>query len=148
MRLIGWLCVIAAPLAMTLGVLAAQTNNRVYGELCGQGRIWACGIAGAEAARMWLMVAVGLLAYGMLMPHSARHADATPLVAIVIAIVLARFVVGLPLTPLTGVLAAFGGSLWAALAQGIGIGPPSIAALLLVLGLRSAVRRVGSRGAG
>jgi hypothetical protein len=66
MRLIGWLCVIAAPLAMTLGVLAAQTNNRVYGELCGQGRIWACGIAGAEAARMWLMVAVGLLAYGIL----------------------------------------------------------------------------------
>ena len=66
MRLIGWLCVIAAPLAMTLGVLVAQMNTRVYGELCGQGRIWACGIAGAEAARTWLMVAVGLLAYGIL----------------------------------------------------------------------------------
>ena len=66
MRLIGWLCVIAAPLAMTLGVLVAPMNTRVSGELCGQGRIWACGIAGAEAARMWLMVAVGLLAYGIL----------------------------------------------------------------------------------
>ena len=66
MRVIGWLCVIAAPLAMTLGVLVAQMNTRVYGELCGQGRIWACGIAGAEAARMCLMVAVGLLAYGIL----------------------------------------------------------------------------------
>jgi len=66
MRLIGWLCVIAAPLAMTLSVLLARVNNRVYGELCGQGRIWACAICGAEAARMWLMVAVGLLAYGIL----------------------------------------------------------------------------------
>ena len=52
--------------AMTLGVLVAQMNTRVYGELCGQGRIWACGIAGVEATRMWLMVAVGLLAYGIL----------------------------------------------------------------------------------
>jgi len=66
MRLIGWLCVIAAPLAMTLSVLLARVNNRVYGELCGQGRIWACALGGAEAARMWLMVAVGLLAYGIL----------------------------------------------------------------------------------
>jgi hypothetical protein len=66
MRLIGWLCVAAAPLAMTLSVLLARVNNRVYGELCGQGRIWACAIGGAEAARMWLMVAVGLLAYGIL----------------------------------------------------------------------------------
>ena len=66
MRLIGWLCVIAAPLAMTLSVLLARVNNRVYGELCGQGRIWACAIGGAEAARMWLMVAVGLLTYGIL----------------------------------------------------------------------------------
>jgi hypothetical protein len=90
----------------------------------------------------------GLLAYGMLVPRSARHADATPLVAIVVAILLARFVVGLPLTPMTGVLAAFGGSLWAALAQGWGIGPPSVVGLVLVLGLRSAVRRVGSHGAG
>jgi len=32
MRLIGWLCVIAAPLAMTLSVLLARVNNRVYGE--------------------------------------------------------------------------------------------------------------------
>jgi len=66
MRLIGWLCVIAAPLAMTLSVLLARVNNRVYGELCGQGRIWACALGGAAAARMWLMVAVGLLAYGIL----------------------------------------------------------------------------------
>ncbi len=90
----------------------------------------------------------GLLAYGMLMPHSPPHGDLTPLVSIVVAILLARFVVGLPLTPMTGVLAAFGGSLWAALAQGWGIEPPSVVALVFVLGLRSAVRRVGSRGAG
>jgi hypothetical protein len=90
----------------------------------------------------------GLLAYGMLMPHSPPHGDLTPLASIVVAILLARFFVGLPITPMTGVLAAFAGSLWAALAQGLGIEPPSIAALVLVLGLRSAVRRVGSRGAG
>jgi hypothetical protein len=91
----------------------------------------------------WDMV-TGLLAYGMLMPHSPPHGDLTPLVSIVVAILLARFVVGLPLTPMTGVLAAFGGSLWAALAQGWGIGPPSVVGLVLVLGLRGAVRRVAS----
>jgi len=90
----------------------------------------------------------GLLAYGTMMPHSAPHGDLTPLVSIVVAILLARFVVRLPVTPMTGVLAAFAGSLWAALAQAWGIEPPSIVALVLVLGLRSAVRRVASRGAG
>ena len=89
-----------------------------------------------------------IAAYGVVLPPSEVHPDFTPIVSIIVAICVARFVVGLRLTPMMSVLAAFGGSLWAALAEGLGIMPPSVAALALVLGLRGAVRRAASRGTG
>jgi len=89
-----------------------------------------------------------IVAYGVVLPPSDVRPDFTPIVSMVVAICLARFVVGLRLTPMIAVLAAFAGSLWAALAEGLGIVPPSVAALALVLGLRGAVRRASSRGTG
>jgi hypothetical protein len=81
MRLLGWLCVIVSPLVMTLGVLFVREDNRVYNTLCGQGRIWACGKAGEPLP--WLLVAVGLLAYGILIlairpPQARRSNDDDP----------------------------------------------------------------------
>jgi hypothetical protein len=78
-----------------------------------------------------------LLAYGVSIPPAARHLDLTPLLAIIGGIAIWRFVVGAPLTPLTGAIAAFSGALWAYLAEGWGLIPPSVAALLLVVLLRS-----------
>lgn len=84
-----------------------------------------------------------LLAYGVSIPPAARHLDLTPLLAIIGGIVIARFVVGARLTPMTAVWAAFCGALWAYLAERWGLVPPSLAVLLLVFALRSASPRAG-----
>jgi hypothetical protein len=84
-----------------------------------------------------------LLAYGVSIPPAARHLDLTPLLAIIGGILIARSVVGARLTPMTAVLAAFCGALWAYLAERWGLVPPSIAAFVLVCALRSASPRAG-----
>lgn len=84
-----------------------------------------------------------LLAYGMSIQPGPRHLDLTPLVAILAAILIARFLVGLALTPPTVVGAAFAGALWAYLAEPWGIAAPSMAAFLLIVVLRQLRRRIG-----
>jgi hypothetical protein len=77
-----------------------------------------------------------ILAYGMSVPPGPRHLDLTPLTAIVTAILVARFLVGLRLSPPTVVGAAFAGALWAYLTEPWGLVVPSTAALLLIMFLR------------
>jgi hypothetical protein len=84
------------------------------------------------------------LAYGMSVPPGPRHLDLTPLIAIVTAIVIARFLVGLKLTPPTVAGAAFVGALWAYLAEPWGLVTPSSLALLLIVVLRRV--RLGGNG--
>jgi hypothetical protein len=85
-----------------------------------------------------------VLAYGMSVPPGPRHLDLTPLMAIVTAIVIARFLVGLKLTPRTVASAAFVGALWAYLAEPWGLVAPSLLALLLIVVLRRV--RLGGKG--
>jgi len=85
-----------------------------------------------------------VLAYGMSVAPGPRHLDLTPLVAIVTAIVIARFLVGLRLTPPTVAGAAFAGALWAFLAEPWGLLAPSSLALLLIVVLRRV--RLGGNG--
>ena len=66
----------------------------------------------------------------------APHLDLTPLVSIVGAIVILRFVVGMRLSPMSLTMAAFGGALWAYLIAVWGLAPPSVAALFVVISLR------------
>jgi hypothetical protein len=82
-----------------------------------------------------------VLAYGMSVQPGPRHLDLTPLVAILAAIVIARFVVGLALSPPTIVGATFSGALWAYLAEPLGLAAPSVAAILLIVVLRGVRRR-------
>lgn len=83
-----------------------------------------------------------VLAYGVSVAPYSRHLDLTPITAIVVAILVARFVVGMRLTPLGAALAAFAGALWAYLAEGWGLVVPSLAALVITLSLRAVVRRL------
>ena len=66
MRLIGWLCVVGAGLSMILGVLIGRENMRVYRELCARGRFWACSQDGMPAFTTGAIIAIGLLAFGIL----------------------------------------------------------------------------------
>jgi hypothetical protein len=84
------------------------------------------------------------LAYGMSVPPGTRHLDLTPLIAIVCSIVIARFLVGLRLTPPAAAGAAFAGALWAYLAEPWGLLTPSFLALLLIIVLRKV--RQGAKG--
>jgi hypothetical protein len=93
---------------------------------------------------MRLVHVESLFGYGVWIPPAPRHLDLTPLVAILTALVIARFVVGVRLSPPTAVGAAFVGALWAYLAQPLGLVIPSMAALLLVIVLRWV--RVGGGG--
>ena len=81
-----------------------------------------------------------VLGYGVSVSPAPRHLDLTPILAIIAAILIIRFVVGVRLTPMSSVLAAFAGALWAYLAQGWGFAVPSLAALVVTLSLRAAVR--------
>jgi hypothetical protein len=87
-----------------------------------------------------------VLGYGMILraDQQAASPDLAPMLAILSALAIARFVVGLRLTPMSGVVAAFAGALWAFLVPGWGLVPPSVAALTLILSARAIVRR--SRG--
>lgn len=85
-----------------------------------------------------------VLGYGMsIPPPELRHADLTPLIAMIAAILLVRFVVGIRLTPMSAVQAAFVGALWAYLAEPWGLVIPSALAVVVVALLRV---HVGSRG--
>jgi hypothetical protein len=81
-----------------------------------------------------------ILAYGMSVQPGPRHLDLTPLTAIVVAILIARFMIGLRLSPPTVVGAAFAGALWAYLAEPWGLAGPSVVALLIIVALRRSVR--------
>jgi len=80
MRLIGWLCVIGSGLSLVAGILVARDNMRVYRELCARGRLWACGRDGMPAFTTGAIIAVGLLAFGILIlairRPRARRSDA------------------------------------------------------------------------
>lgn len=79
--------------------------------------------------------ALGLLAYGVAFPTRGRaYADLTPIVSMLVAVVLARLVLGLRLTSFTIVLAAFCGALWAYLAEPWGlVAPTALAAFGLIV---------------
>jgi len=89
-----------------------------------------------------------ILAYGMSVQPGPRHLDLTPLTAIVASILIARFLIGLRLSPPTVVGAAFAGALWAYLAEPWGLVRPSMIALLLVIVLRRSIRLGGSERIG
>lgn len=67
--------------------------------------------------------------------------DPTSLLAIIAALLLVRYAVGVRLSPLSGTAAAFGGALWAHTAGGWGPGPPTVAALVILIALRAGSRR-------
>jgi len=84
-----------------------------------------------------------LLAYGMSIQPGPRHLDLTPVVAILAAILIVRFVIGLALTPPTLVGAAFAGALWAYLAEPLGVATPTLVAFLLIVVIRRIRRQLG-----
>ena len=88
-----------------------------------------------------------VLGYGVSPFPVHPHGDLTPIVAILTGLLIARFVVGMRLTPMSAVFAAFGGALWAYLAQAWGLTLPSLVALIVVLSLRAVTRRVHRGGA-
>jgi hypothetical protein len=67
--------------------------------------------------------------------------DPTSLLAMLAALMLVRFAVGVRLTPVSVAAAAFGGALWALAAAGWGPGPPTVAAVVIIVALRAGVRR-------
>ena len=90
-----------------------------------------------------------VLSYGMVVPPGPRHLDLTPLTAIVVALLVARFVVGFRLTPMTGVNAAFAGALWAYLAEVWGLAIPTAIAVIVSVVLRARVHSArAARGGG
>ncbi|MGH9247165.1 MAG: hypothetical protein ACRD29_23165 [Acidimicrobiales bacterium] len=74
----------------------------------------------------------------------AGPADLTPLVAMVAAVLILRFVVGVRLTVMTATLAVCAGALWASIIERWGVALPSAAAAVLLTGLRTAVGRARS----
>ena len=66
MRVIGWLCVIGSGLALVAGILVGRDNLRVYRELCRRGQVWACGMDGMPAFTTGAVMALALLAFGIL----------------------------------------------------------------------------------
>jgi hypothetical protein len=71
-------------------------------------------------------------------------ADFTPVLAIVAAILVARFVIGARLTMLTLVVAAAAGAAWAAAIPQWGFTAPTLAAVLAVSALRVWIDRARS----
>jgi len=80
------------------------------------------------------------LAIGVPIPWApAGPADFTPLVAMLGAILILRFVVGVRLTVMTTMLAITAGALWSYSAERWGIVVPTMSALVLIVSLRSSM---------
>lgn len=85
------------------------------------------------------------LATGVPIPWArAGPADFTPLVSMLGAVFILRFVVGARLTVMTTTLAIFAGVLWAYGIQRWGIPFPTLLALLLIARLRTTIERTRS----
>lgn len=74
----------------------------------------------------------------------AGPADVTPLLAILGAVLIARFVIGARMTIMTATLAAAAGAAWAAALPRLGITIPSLMAVLMICALRVWVGRARS----
>jgi hypothetical protein len=86
-----------------------------------------------------------LLALGVSMRWAQPGpADFTPLLAILAAVLVARFVIGARLTMMTGFVAAAAGAAWAAALPRWGFTVPTLAAILAVSALRVWVDRARS----
>jgi hypothetical protein len=83
-----------------------------------------------------------MLALGVSIPWArSGPADFTPLLAMLCAILILRFVVGSHLTAMRTMLAVACGALWATCIERWGIVVPTAFALLVIAGLRSIVGR-------
>lgn len=86
------------------------------------------------------------LALGVPIPWAhAGPADFTPLVAIVTAVLIMRFVIGIRITMMTFMLAAAAGALWAYAAQQWGLVVPTAVVLLAIPVLYGSVQRAHIR---
>ncbi len=74
----------------------------------------------------------------------AGPADFTPLLAILGAVLIARFVIGARMTIMTATVAAAGGAAWAAALPRWGITIPTLMAVLMISALRVLVGRARS----
>lgn len=81
-----------------------------------------------------------LLAYGTTVRLGQREGDPTMILALLVALVLVRSVARLHLTPMVAALTCFAGALWALMIESWGVATPSIAALAVLLGVRSIAR--------
>jgi hypothetical protein len=91
------------------------------------------------------MATMVVLALGVSV-HWARSgpADFTPLLALIGAILILRFVIGVPLTLLRTLAAAAAGAAWAAAGATLGFAIPTLAALAAIAVLALAVDRTRS----
>ena len=87
-------------------------------------------------------IVVGLIAWGVGYRPQNETGDWTPLVAILLALLISRFVVGLRLTPVTGAFAVFFGAFWAYSAQRWGHSLAAVGAFLVILAGLSVARRI------
>jgi hypothetical protein len=91
------------------------------------------------------MATMAVLALGVSV-HWARSgpADFTPLLAMIGAILILRFVIGVPLTLLRTLAGAAAGAAWAAAGATLGFAIPTLAALAAIAVLALAVGRTRS----
>ena len=89
--------------------------------------------------------AAALIAWGVGYRPQNETGDWTPLVAILAALLIARFVVRRPLTPVSGAFAVFCGALWAYAAQRWGHSVAAIGAVAVVLATSAAAGRMRPR---
>jgi hypothetical protein len=88
-----------------------------------------------------------VLGYGMWLPSAgSTHGDFTPIASMLVAVLIARFVIGLRLTPMSIVAAAFAGALWAYLAERWGLPAATALGVLTVIVASVLVRGTGRRG--
>jgi hypothetical protein len=81
---------------------------------------------------------MSLLALGVSIRWAeAGPADFTPLLAMLTAVLVVRFVIGLRLGPITTVAAAGAGAAWAAAVPPLGIAVPTLVAIVATAGLRA-----------
>lgn len=89
---------------------------------------------------------VGVLALGVSAQWArAGPADFTPLVAMVGMVLVVRFVLRIPLTPMTLMLAFLAGASWAVAIAQWGFTVPTLAATIGIMGVSIAQHRARSR---
>jgi hypothetical protein len=72
MKALAWLCVVLAPMILTLGNLVAREDDRAY-ELCRRGREAFCLQEGSDASWIGLAISLGLLVFGILILVTRRE---------------------------------------------------------------------------